>query len=61
MGRMDVFWRALVFGLVAFLTSSGISYVIEGSVDRVIAVGTAVGVAFGCLAIRPRSRPSNTE
>lgn len=43
---MEKVWTVLLLGIVVFLLISGLSYIIEGKVNWVIAIGTAIGFSI---------------
>jgi hypothetical protein len=50
---MKKIWYSLIFGIVAFATGSLLSYLIEGKVNWILPLGTAIGVTIASFLLGP--------
>ncbi len=46
--------NVLLLGIVVFLVSSGISYLIEGKVNWIVAIGTTIGFSIAYFILKNR-------
>jgi hypothetical protein len=51
---MKKIWYSILLGLVAFATGSILSYLVEGKINWIPALGPAIGVVIASFFIRPK-------
>lgn len=64
MNRMDSVRSAVISGILIILIIAGLSYFIDGNIDWVVAIGTAIGFSIASFIFnrrKPGSKKLNPE